>query len=89
MTASASDVMHELVVFIRESAAIIHYFCDIVMVITLYNAIFEHGDAGAIILWFLIALISAAIAELLKSRLPTPLRILLQRRNTMILSCGG
>ena len=34
MTASASDVMHELVGFIRESAAIIHYFCDVVMVIT-------------------------------------------------------
>ena len=83
MNASASDVIHELVGFIRESAAIIHYFCDIVMVITLYNAIFEHGDAGEIILWLLIALISAAVAELLKSRLPTPLRILLQRRNTI------
>ena len=83
MNASASDVMHELVGFIRESSAIIHYFCDIVMVITLYNAIFEHGDAGEIILWLLIALISAAVAELLKSRLPTPLRILLQRRNTI------
>jgi hypothetical protein len=83
MTASPSDVMHELIGFIRESAAIIHYFSDIVIVITIYNTIFEHGDAGAIILWLLIALISAVIAELLKSRLPTPLRILLQRRNTI------
>ena len=83
MTASASDVMHELVGFIIESSAIIHYFCDIVMVITLYTAIFEHGDVQTIILWLLIALISAVIAELLKSRLPTPLRILRQRRNIL------
>jgi hypothetical protein len=83
MVASASDAIRELVRFIRESAAIIHYFSDIVIVITLYNAIFEHGDVVAIILWLLIALISAVIAELLKSRLPTPLRILWQRRNIL------
>jgi hypothetical protein len=83
MVTSASDAIRELVGFIRESAAIIHYFSDIVIVITLYNAIFEHGDAVAIILWLIIALISAVIAELLKSKLPTPLRRILQRRNTL------
>jgi hypothetical protein len=83
MATSASDAIRELVGFIRESAAIIHYFSDIIIVITLYNAIFEHGDAQIIILWLLIALISAVIAEVLKSRLPTPLRILWQRRNIL------
>jgi len=83
MATSASDAMRELAGFIRESAAIIHYFSDIVIVITIYNAIFEQGDAQTIILWLVIALISAGIAELLKSRLPTPLRILRQRRNTL------
>jgi hypothetical protein len=83
MATSASDAIRELVGFIGESAAIIHYFSDIVIVITLYNAIFEHGDVQTIILWLLIALISAVIAELLKSILPTPLRILRQRRNIL------
>jgi hypothetical protein len=83
MATSASDAIRELAGFIRESAAIIHYFSDIVIVITIYNVIFEHGNAQTIILWLLIALISAVIAELLKSRLPTPLRIVLQRRNTL------
>lgn len=79
---TASNAIRELVGFIRESAAIIHYFSGIMIIITLFNAIFEHGNAVGIMLWLIIALISAAIAELLKSKLPTPLRIILQRRNT-------
>jgi hypothetical protein len=35
MASSVSGVMRELVGFIRKSAAIIHYFSDIVIIITL------------------------------------------------------
>jgi hypothetical protein len=78
-----ADVITELIGFIRETSAIVHYFSDIVVVILVYNVIFEHGDAGTIIIWVLTALISAVIAELLKSRLPTPLRIVFRRKSIL------
>lgn len=81
MAKTISDVARELVGFIREASAIVHYFSDIVMLISIYNIIFEHGSAGAIAIWVLMALISAVIAELLRSRLPTPLRIVLRRKS--------
>jgi hypothetical protein len=78
-----ADVITELIGFIREASAIVHYFSDIVVVILVYNVIFERGDAGTIIIWVLTALISAVIAELLKSRLPTPLRIVFRRKSIL------
>jgi hypothetical protein len=75
-----SDVIKELLGFIREASAIIHYFSDLMVIISVYNIIFEHGSVGTVIIWLITALISAVIAELLKSRLPTPLRIVLRRR---------
>jgi hypothetical protein len=78
-----SDVIKELVGFIREASAIVHYFSDLMAVISVYNIIFEHGTAGAVIIWLITALISGVIAELLKSRLPTPLRIVLRRRGIL------
>jgi len=83
MTASISDVVKELFGFIREVSAIIHYFSDIMAVISLYNLILEHGPVGAVIIWILVALISAVIAELLKSHLPTPLRVVLRKRGIL------
>ena len=74
-----SGVIEEIVKFIRESSAIIHYFSDIMAVISFYNLIYEHGAVGTIIIWLITALISAVIAELLKSHLPTPLRIVLHK----------
>jgi len=82
MVETISGVIKELVGFIRESSAIIHYFSDIMAVISLYNMIFEHGAVGTIIIWAITALISGVIAELLKSYLPTPLRLVLRRRET-------
>ena len=78
-----ANVITELIGFIRETSAIVHYFSDIVVVILVYNVIFEHGDATTIIVWVLTALISAVIAELLKSRLPTPLRIVFRRKSIL------
>jgi hypothetical protein len=75
-----SDVIKELIGFIREASAIVHYFSDLMVIISVYNIIFEHGSVGVVIIWLITALISAVIAELLKSRLPTPLRIVLRRR---------
>ena len=76
-----SDVIKELIRFVGEASAIVHYFSDIMVVISVYNVIFEHGSAGAIIIWLITAVISAVIAELLKSRLPTPLRIVFRRKS--------
>jgi len=74
-----SDVTKELLAFIREASAIVHYFSDLMAIIAVYNIIFEHGSVSAVIIWLITALISSVIAELLKSRLPTPLRIVLRR----------
>ena len=81
MAETISDVLKELVGFIRESSAIVHYFSDFMTAIALYNIIFEQGAVGAVIIWLITAVISAVIAELLKSQLPTPLRIIFPRRS--------
>jgi len=80
MAVTLSAVVKELIGFIGEASAIIHYFSDVVVVISIYNIIFEHGAVTTIIIWVIIALISAFIAELLKSKLPTPLRIIFRRK---------
>ena len=81
MAETISEVIKELIAFIREASAIIHYFSDAVVAIALYNVIFEHGAVGAVVIWLIIGLISAVIAELLKSRLPTPLRLVFRRKS--------
>ncbi len=80
MADTFSAVTKELIGFIREASAIIHYFSDVVVVISIYNIIFEHGEGVTVIIWVITALISAFIAELLKSKLPTPLRIIIRRK---------
>ncbi len=69
----------ELVSFIREAFAIIHYFSDLMTIISLYNMLFEQGTGGTVIIWVITSIISGFVAELLKSHLPTPLRIILNR----------
>jgi hypothetical protein len=81
MAETISAVIKELIRFIGEASAIIHYFSDIVIVIAVYNIIFEKGTVSTVIIWLITAAISAAIAELLKSRLPTPLRIVFRRKS--------
>ena len=83
MAENSSNVIKEIVGFIRESSAILHYFSDIVAAISLYNVIFENSAAvTAVIIWVIAALIFGVIAELLKSHLPTPLRIIFARRGS-------
>jgi hypothetical protein len=79
MAENFSDIMKELIRFMGEASAIIHYFSDLMAIISIYSAVFENSSVGAVVIWFVTALISAIIAELLKSRLPTPMRIVLQR----------
>jgi hypothetical protein len=81
MAEMLSEVMKELIGFIKDFFAIIHYFSDVVVVISVYNLIFENGTFGGAAIWLMIALISAVIAELLKSKIPTPLRIILNRKS--------
>jgi hypothetical protein len=75
-----SDVIKGIIEFTREASAITHYFSDLMVGISVYNLIFEHGSVSMIITWLIIALISGIIAELLKSHLPTPLRLFSLRR---------
>jgi hypothetical protein len=82
MAENSSNVIKELVGFIRESFAILHYFSDIVAAISLYNLIFENSAVTAVIIWVIAALIFGVIAELLKSHLPTPLRVIFARRGS-------
>ena len=80
MSAMLSDLAKEMAGFTREFFAIIHYFSDFMVAILIYNLIFENGTAGLILIWLVIGLFSAVIAELLKSKLPTPLRIIWRRK---------
>ena len=76
-----SQAIKELISFVRESSAIIHYFSDVVIAISIYNMIFEQGEVVPVIVWVIIALISSLIAELLKSKLPTLLRLVFRRKS--------
>lgn len=80
MAETILDVIKELIEFVREASAVIHYFSNFMVIISLYNLIFEHNTVGTIIVWVVTALISAVIAELLKSHIPTPLRIVLRKK---------
>lgn len=75
-----SNVTRIIVEFTREASAITHYFSDLIVGISLYNLVFEHGSLSMIITWLIIALISGVISELLKSHLPTPFRLFSLRR---------
>ena len=83
MTDSISNMIKELIGFIREAFAIIHYFSDLMVIISLYNMLFDQGAGGTIIIWLITSLISGVIAELLKSHLPTPLRMILHGRGSL------
>lgn len=80
MPKNISNVIKVIVEFIREASAIIHYFSDVVVGISLYNLIFEHGAVSKVITWLIIALISGIVSEFLKSHLPTPFRVFSLRR---------
>lgn len=80
MPKTISDVIKEIISFVRNSSAIIHYFSGVMAVISVYNLIFEHGSVGMITVWLILALTSGIIAELLKSNLPTLLRIIVRKR---------
>lgn len=79
MVGMRSDLMREFIGFIREFFAIIHYFSDFMVAISIYNLIFENATVGIVLVWLVVGLISAVIAELLKSKLPTLLRLILRR----------
>ena len=83
MAGTLSEVIKELIEFIREASAIIHYFSDVVVIISIYNIIFEQGTGVMVIIWVITALISAFIAELLKAHIPTPLRIIFRRKSIL------
>jgi hypothetical protein len=79
MAEKLSNITKELIKFIGEASAIVHYFSDLMTIISIYSTVFENSSVGAVVIWLVTALISAIIAELLKSRLPTPMRIVLRR----------
>ena len=64
-----------IVEYIREASAIIHYFSILGIILSIYGLIYGQDTVGAIIVWLIVMLLSAGIAELLKSKLPTLLRI--------------
>ena len=79
MVGMRSDLMREFIGFTREFFAVIHYFSDFMVAILVYNLIFEGGAIGVVLVWLVVGLISAVIAELLKSKLPTLLRLIWRR----------
>ena len=65
----------EVVGYIREASAIIHYFSILEIILSIYSLIYGEDNTGAIIGWLIVMVVSSCIAELLKSKLPTLLRI--------------
>lgn len=54
MAERLSYVMKEIIGFIRELFAILHYFSEVRAVISIYNLIFESGTLGIILIWLVI-----------------------------------
>ena len=75
-----SGLVKELAGLFREFFAILHYFSDFMMAVLFYGLVFENSVVGPFFVWFVVGLISAVLAELFKSKLPTPLRLVLHRR---------
>jgi hypothetical protein len=74
-----SSWTEEIIGYIRDASAIIHYFSILAFALSIYSLIYGQDAVGAIILWLIVMLLSSGIAELLKSKLPTLLRIILHR----------
>jgi len=74
------SLVKELAALFGEFFAILHYFSDFIVAVLIYGLFFENGVVGPVFVWFVVGLTSAVLAELLKSKLPTPLRIVLHRR---------
>jgi hypothetical protein len=70
-----SNWIKGLVGYIREASAVIHYFSILGIILSIYSLFYGQDTVGAIIVWLMVMLVSSVIAELLKSRLPTLLRI--------------
>ena len=83
MSKTISDGIKEIIGFVRESSAIIHYFSDLMVVISVYNLIFELSSIGMVIVWLILALTSGIVAEILKSTLPTLLRLILRKKTRL------
>ena len=83
MSKTISDGIKEIIGFVRESSAIIHYFSDLMVVISVYNFIFELSSIGMVIVWLILALTSGIVAEILKSTLPTLLRLILRKKTRL------
>ena len=83
MPKTTSDVIQGIIGFVRESSAIIHYFSELMVVISVYNLIFELSSIGMVIVWLIIALTSGVVAELLKSALPTLLRLIFRKKTRL------
>jgi hypothetical protein len=62
----------------REASAIIHYFSILEVILSIYSLIYGQDTVGVIIVWLIVMLLSSSISELLKSKLPTLLRIRIQ-----------
>ena len=84
MSKTISDGIKEIIGFVRESSAIIHYFSDLMVVISVYNLIFELSSIGMVIVWLILALTSGIVAEILKSTLPTLLRLIFRKKNQTV-----
>jgi VanZ family protein len=65
----------EIIGYIREASAIIHYFSILGVILSIYDLIYGQDTVASIIIWLVVMLFSSVIAELLKSTLPTLLRI--------------
>lgn len=79
MVERVSEIVNSAVSVMREIAAAWHYISDIMALLEILKLISAHGAIEGLVLWVVSSVVSASIAELLESILPTPLRILLRR----------
>ena len=71
-------ILRPIFALARELIAIWHYVSDIFVLVEILNIMSSHGPIEGLVIWLISSALSAFIAELLKSYLPTPLRILLR-----------
>jgi hypothetical protein len=71
-------ILRPIFLLARELIAVWHYVSDIFALLEILNLMSSHGPIEGLVIWLISSALSAFLAELLKSYLPTPLRILLR-----------
>lgn len=70
--------LNPIISMLRELIAIWHWFSNLFALINLLELMSQHGSFAGLVLWLISSAVSSFLAEVLKSKIPTLLRLILR-----------